>query len=353
MTSATSARDLSARLADLLSRERNAMADFLLALSDFDRQRCWLDLGYASLFDFLHRELGLSKGAAHYRKTAAGLVQRFPEIVEPLRDGRLCISSVVELAKVLTPENRSEVVPRFFHASRREAMALAAEIRPAEAPPRREVVTAVRAEAPAEPTATKSQPVLPVEQPRANVAVSAPPPPAPVRRDCADPVTADLSRLHVTVSRRFLAKLEKARAALSHARPGATAEEILEAGLDLVLERDARRKALVEKPRNVKRPASPDRIPASVKREVWRRDGGRCQWAIESGGICGSTTRVELDHVVPRALGGPSTASNLRVLCKTHNDFAARRVFGDELMDRYTRKGGGAASAARCEAPAP
>ncbi len=344
MTSATSARDLSARLADLLSRERNAMADFLLALSGFDEQRRWLDLGYASLFDFLHRELGLSKGAAHYRKTAAGLVQRFPEIVEPLRDGRLCISSVVEVAKVLTPENRSEVLPRFFHASRREAMAVAAEIRPAEAPPRREVVTVVHAEAPAEPTATKSQPVLPVEPPRANVAVSPPPPPA--RRDCADPVTADLSRLHVTVSRRFLAKLEKARAALSHARPGATAEEILEAGLDLVLERTAKRKALVEKPRKVNRPASPDRIPASVKREVWSRDGGRCQWAIESGGICGSTTRVELDHVVPRALGGPSTASNLRVLCKTHNDFAARRVFGDDLMDRYTGKGGWPAPAA-------
>jgi len=80
------------------------------------------------LADLLRREraeIRLSKGAAHYRKTAAGLVRRFPEIVEPLRDGRLCITSVVEVAKVLTAENRHEVLPRFFQRSRRDAMALA------------------------------------------------------------------------------------------------------------------------------------------------------------------------------------------------------------------------------------
>lgn len=84
----TSARDLSARLADLLRREHHALAEFLVALADFDRRRLWLDLGHASLFNFLHRELGLSKAAAFYRKAAAGLIQRFPEVVEPLRDGR-------------------------------------------------------------------------------------------------------------------------------------------------------------------------------------------------------------------------------------------------------------------------
>src|SRR6266568_3180055 len=139
-----SALEETARLAQLLRREHSAFADFLVALADFDRQRRWLDLGHSSLFYFLHRELGLSKGAAHYRKVATELVQRYPEVVEPLRDGRLCISSIVALAKVLTPENRREVLPRFFHCSKREAQAEAAAIRPAEAAPHREVVTAVR-----------------------------------------------------------------------------------------------------------------------------------------------------------------------------------------------------------------
>ncbi|MGB8933068.1 MAG: hypothetical protein WCC48_17620 [Anaeromyxobacteraceae bacterium] len=64
------------------------MAEFLLTLADFDRKRLWLELGYSSLFHFLHRRLGMSKGAAHYRKTAAELIQRVPEVVEPLQDGR-------------------------------------------------------------------------------------------------------------------------------------------------------------------------------------------------------------------------------------------------------------------------
>ena len=114
----TSARDLSARLAVLLRAEHHALAEFLVALADFDRERLWLELGHASLFYFLHRELGLSKGAAYYRKTAAELIQKFPEVVEPLRDGRLCLTSVVELSKVLTPENRPSVLPRFFHRSK-------------------------------------------------------------------------------------------------------------------------------------------------------------------------------------------------------------------------------------------
>jgi 5-methylcytosine-specific restriction endonuclease McrA len=73
-----------------------------------------------------------------------------------------------------------------------------------------------------------------------------------------------------------------------------------------------------------------------VRRAVWKRDQGRCIWPLDSGGICGSTRRVELDHIVPRALGGPSTADNCRLICRVHNDLAARLVFGNAQMDQYT-----------------
>ena len=140
----TSASELTSRLADLLRNERAALAEFLVVLADFDRRRLWVDLGHASLFYFLHRELGLPKGPAFYRKTAAELIQRYPEIVEPLRDGRLCLTSIVELSKVITPENRADVLPRFFELSKREAKEVSAALLPAAAPPLRDVVTAVR-----------------------------------------------------------------------------------------------------------------------------------------------------------------------------------------------------------------
>ncbi len=342
----TTARDLTVRLADLLRRERSALAEFILALADFDRRRAWLELGHSSLFTFLHRELGLSKGAAFYRKTAAELVQKFPEMIEPLRDGRLCLTSVVELSKVMTPENRGDVLPRFFHASKQEAKAVAAELKPAEAAPHRTMVTAVRplaAPPAAVPTRTEERdriepPVHPdeLEPPAAPKAAPGPETP-PSARSETEPLTAELNRLHVTVSRRFLDKLAAARAALSHSHPGASDEEILEAGLDLVLERQAKRWGLVSKPRRDPPPSKPDHVPAHVRRAVWKRDEGRCQYPLEGGGICGSTYRVGLDHIQPKGLGGPSTIENSRLACKVHNQYAARLAYGDEWMDRFTR----------------
>jgi hypothetical protein len=111
----------SRRLAELLRREHGCLADFLVALAAFDREGAFRSLGYANLFDYLHRELGLSRGSAHYRKVAARLIGRFPEIEQPLRDGRICITGVVALAKVMTDGNRAEVLPRFFHRSCRSS----------------------------------------------------------------------------------------------------------------------------------------------------------------------------------------------------------------------------------------
>lgn len=131
-------------------------------------------------------------------------------------------------------------------------------------------------------------------------------------------------------------KLEAARDALSTAMPDADPAEILEAGLELLLAQAAKRRGMVEKPRKQVRPAKGDHIPAQVKREVWKRDGGKCQWPVSSGGVCGATRHLELDHIHPKSTGGASTADNVRVLCKLHNDLAARLALGDDLMDRYT-----------------
>ena len=48
---------------------------------------------------------------------------------------------------MLTPENRADVLPRFFQLSKQEAKAVSAALRPDEAAPHRVVVTALRAPA--------------------------------------------------------------------------------------------------------------------------------------------------------------------------------------------------------------
>ena len=110
-TNLVQARESSRHLSALLRHEQGAMADFLVALADFDRRALWRELGHSCLFYYLQRELRLSDGAAHFRKVAARLIQRFPEVVEPLREGKLCITSIVELARVMTSENREETCP--------------------------------------------------------------------------------------------------------------------------------------------------------------------------------------------------------------------------------------------------
>jgi hypothetical protein len=110
----TDARESSRRLAELLRANQGAVADFVAALAEFHREGLWAALGHASLFRFVHDELGLPNAAAYHRKVAAELTLRFPEVVEHLRDGRLCISRVVDLARVLTERNRNEVLPRFL-----------------------------------------------------------------------------------------------------------------------------------------------------------------------------------------------------------------------------------------------
>src|SRR5512133_3071700 len=200
------ARDFTNRLATLLRDERGALAEFIVALAQFDQRRLWEQLGHASLFAFLHRELQLSKGAAYYRMTAARLVQAFPEIVDPLRDGRLCLTNVVELSKAITPENRTEVLPRYFHVSKLEAKLVTAAIRPAEVVPTRSVVTTVGARALAIAASTAAEPkrddvvgteavhLANLDAPAAALPpalVPYAPTPTPTRRDVVEPLTKD------------------------------------------------------------------------------------------------------------------------------------------------------------------
>ncbi|ACL67502.1 HNH nuclease [Anaeromyxobacter dehalogenans 2CP-1] len=346
------AAEFTKRLVSLLRSERHAMAEFLVALAEFDRRGLWQQRGHTSLFSFLRRELGLSAGAAQYRKTAAELIQRYPAIEGALRDGKLCLSSVCELAKVVTAENCAEVLPRFYGLSSRDAAEVAASIRPVENPPRREVVVPIRAAAvPAAVTAPGAAPVL-FRAPEPNapnrVEIAAPVEPArsePVDLRAApraakpgsvDWLDGDSARMHLTVSKAFLKKLDAARDALSHSMPGASRENVLEAALDLLIADRERRKGLTARPQKTVRPSTrPDHIPAHVRREVWARDGGRCTFLLASGERCGSTHRLELDHILPRACGGASTADNLRIRCRGHNLDEARRVLGDALVDAY------------------
>ena len=54
-------------------------------------------------------------------------------------------------------------------------------------------------------------------------------------------------------------------------------------------------------------------IPSLVKREVWKRDQGKCV-------LCGDTKNLHFDHDLPFSKGGTSlSANNVKLLCMKHN----------------------------------
>src|SRR5262249_52852608 len=95
---------------------------------------------------------------------------------------------------------------------------------------------------------------------------------------------------------------------------------------------DEKRKGIVEKPRADRETTDGD-ISRSVRRAVWKRDEGRCQWRTADGQICGSTHQVEFHHRQDRSKGGLGSVENIMLLCKVHNQYAAELSHGEERMN--------------------
>jgi Holliday junction DNA helicase RuvB len=53
-------------------------------------------------------------------------------------------------------------------------------------------------------------------------------------------------------------------------------------------------------------------ISSEVRREVWRRDEGKCT-------KCGNRENLEYDHIIPFSKGGSNTARNIELLCEVCN----------------------------------
>jgi hypothetical protein len=95
---------------------------------------------------------------------------------------------------------------------------------------------------------------------------------------------------------------------------GLEAEDVLA----LLLERERRRRRRIARAKDLMiaeaEPGGTHRpsIPEDVRREVFRRDSGRCAH-------CGRRELLQFDHVIPVALGGASSPQNLQLLCAPCN----------------------------------
>jgi hypothetical protein len=269
--------DLLARVLTLAQAERSATTQLIAALAEVDRRKLHLGLGCASMFVYCTRILRLSEHAAYNRITVARAARRFPLILDRLETGALNLTAVRLLAPLLTAENHEQLLAAADGKAKCDVEILVAGSRP---------LTTV-------------------------------------------PWASDACQIEFTASRAFHEKLRRARALLRHTVPGGELAEIFDRALDALIASVEKRKiGRTPRPRAARpRGIRSRHIPASVKREVWTRDNGRCAF-VGSEGRCNEDAFVEYHHVVPFADGGASTTANIELRCRAHNAYEADRVFG-------------------------
>jgi hypothetical protein len=336
---------LLARVQVLAGRERQATCELIAHLAELDTRKVLVAEGY-SLFTYCTARLGLSEDAAYTRVEVARAARRFPVILEGLAEGSWNVTTIRLLGRHLTAGNHEKVLDTARRRTKREVELLVAQLAP-----RPDVPSSVRslplppaaqADVPTgEPPRRKEEAFIPADN--AAAAVPRPASPAAAPSPSPSPVVSPLSpkryRLQLTVGQEAHDALRRLQDLLRREIPSGDPAVIVDRALALLLQDVEKRKlAATARPRRSTRsgtgarhgPSTPARrhIPAAVRRDVWKRDGGRCGYVSPSGYRCPEHTFLEIHHIHPHALGGPATLTNLGLRCRRHNVYEAELVFG-------------------------
>ena len=365
-------RELLAQTSNLARVERHLQGAIIDHLGEIEARSLFLRRGFASLFEYAVRELGYSDAAAGRRIAAMRLCADNPHTRERLRDGSLSLSAAAELQWAFDRQRR-RVPPVAATATPRadtpRADTTQAATTPAVAalptePPL--VLDAVGRQKLVEEAAGKS-----TRQVKRMLADLDPELAAPADR--VRPLGNGRYELKAVIDAECQRGLEQLTGLLSHVDPRMTVGQLVGRLVREALDRhdpsrrrprtgsrpaDAHAHATptpAAEPEADRRTASPPKqtarpavsatstaqtrpgcdgyaaaapksrasgraILAAVKQEVWQRDGGRCRYVDpHTGRRCTSRHLLQIDHVLPYALGGGSDPANLRLLCHAHH----------------------------------
>jgi 5-methylcytosine-specific restriction endonuclease McrA len=173
-------------------------------------------------------------------------------------------------------------------------------------------------------------------------------------RPRTEPLGDERYRVSITLDGVTYRKLEEVRAWMRHRIPNGHHGAVLAQAISLLHAQEHKRKsAETPRPRPQRESARPPsrHVPASIRRAVWKRDGGRCSYWSPNGRRCGTQEFLEIDHSEPWEWVREHAVKNLRLRCRTHNQYTASLAFGEAHMARFRkdaarapsdREGGGA-----------
>lgn len=357
----------------LVGEERKITREILEYIGEVQRRRLYADLGYSSLFAWLVQDIGYSEAAAYRRIQAARLIRDVPEAAAKIQTGEVNLTSLSRAQSLIRAEEKRTgstidvaikemVLERIETRSSKEVDRTLASIFPEAslihvgAGERARVLDDQHVRMPLVLTNSQLEKIERVRELTSHSKFG-----------------ASLAEVIETVVDEFLERkdplrrLVKAKANSHNIHQKAVTKPVPERDTKAEITEyragnqttsspegfiaqgntaaqvqkdtsDAQPRAKVKSGpsangRSHSRGAS---LGTSVRDAIIKRDEGKCQFVNPATHAkCGSRFQVQVDHIIPRALGGGDEMENLRLLCRTHNLLMAERALGTEKMQVY------------------
>lgn len=317
--------ELTFRLEKLVRSERKITHLILVHILEVESRRLYADLGYDGMFAYLTKGLGYSESAAYRRLQTARLLKVAPNIIHKIESGELNLSQLTQVQKML----KNSKTPSESQVT----------------------INSVLAKIENKNT-FETQKILAVEF---NTPIQV--------HESVKPQKDNSVRLELTFTEKQFESLKISKDLLSHVVHDGSLSEVvsylcekynrstigkkkvesvsvpcIDANEKQVLTNDRDRdrdKVVVQKKDKVTHrfsEAAPrtgqkrSYLSVKSKRLILQKAEHSCEFVNAETGIrCGSSYQLQMDHVVPFAVGGSSSLDNLRALCRTHNVLMAER----------------------------
>lgn len=338
--------DLILNLKNLVKREKELTIEILDYLQVISSRKIFLEMGYPSLYAFLTGELGYCSGTAYLRTQTMKAIA-IPENRDRVLNDEVSLSTLAKTQCFINNENKSlskQFAPLLTEGEEKELFNAVEGVAAHKA---EEVLIEKKHEMEAKKSKEQGLPL---------------------------PVKKILKKIHFEADQELMGMIEEIKCLLSHVCPGGDLTDVLKKALPLAIQEVKVKKGLIKRSdvklqdikktdigachqgeKGVKTKISQNSlkhqnatsqkshkidsindinissmksrsitrsIPTEIKRKVWKRDKGCCQYQDSvTGKRCYSKYKLEFDHIRGWGQGGSHSLENLWLLCREHNRF--------------------------------
>ena len=351
--------ELVSRTKTLVLKERETTNEILWCLRTIQQRMVYAEYSCSSLFEFCVKHLGYSGGAASRRIRAMEFLKEVPETEKALKEGKVSLTTVASLQSYLQHEKKKR------RENKEEQVTLEAK---------KDLLHQIENK-----SKTECEKIFVSLSPSLEDKI--------LGTEKARVLTPDKTELKLVVEEKLMQNIQRLRELSAHKNPNLSYAEIFLMSTEFMLEKiDPQRQEEKRAQKQVKeqgkkqkeknkstqsnqnkvtdsspenlavqnsvtplenqatstlstpQSASPDPhfVSAKTRRDTLHHADWQCEHVDEKTGLrCTSRWALEIDHCQPVALGGSSSPENLRCLCRTHNAYAAVKIFGREKMGDF------------------